>query len=284
MTAPSAARVLAAVKASGVRYVLETGWDDPDIAAAGHWQPGYVIEHHTANSGAPGNAPSLGWVLHDQFAPIRACHFLVARDGTVHVIYAHKCYHAGKGGPGSWGDGPDVPLDSMNGYAYGIEIESKGTSTQAALGNGYTAAQRTAAAHLSAALLDMMGRSTGCAINHRTWAPHRKNDTLLPDSYWQGLIADVRAGHVTPPAPTPAPDPQPMEDDDVLLLINGKSKYRMVTGDRIVGVSKPFADALQDAGHKLVPVPTDDLAALEATLIGEGVSSPAGTPAQVPAG
>lgn len=186
--APSASQVLNAVKAAGVRYILQPGWDDPANAAGGTWNPNYVILHHTANGGATGNTPSLAYVTRGTYSPVRNCHFLIGRDGLVAVVYALKCYHAGMGGPGRWGDGPLVPLDSMNNFAYGIEIESKGTSTTVDATNGYTQAQIEATSKLTAELLKMMGRNTGCAINHRTWAPLRKTDTLLTDASWQARI------------------------------------------------------------------------------------------------
>ena len=206
MSAPTAAQVLEAVKRSGVKYVLHDGWDDPKIQAPGVWSPGYVIQHHTANGGAKGDAPSLNWVLHNTYAPIRACHFLVARSGIVHVVYALKCYHAGKGGPGSWGDGPSVPQDSMNGRAYGIEVESKGTSTVTSDVDGFTPEQFDSLARLDAVLLDLLGaKGEGRIINHRTWAPHRKNDTLWPDAELQRRAREMRARLNRPVIVAPAP-------------------------------------------------------------------------------
>lgn len=202
MTAPTPTQVLAAVKRSGVRYELTPGWDDPKIAADGVWEPAYVIQHHTANGGAAGNAPSLNWVLHNEYHPIRACHFLIGRDGLVHVVYALKCYHAGKGGPGSWGDGPHVAQDSMNGRSYGIEVESKGTSTVPSYVDGFTPAQLDALARLDAVLLDLLGaKGEGRIINHRTWAPGRKTDTRYSDSFLQSNAKAARDRlHVPPPA------------------------------------------------------------------------------------
>lgn len=215
MTAPSALRVLAAVKSSGVPYTLMPGWDDPRLAARqGEWDPSYVILHHTANGGAKGNAPSLAFCVRGTYPPIRNCHFLVGRDGHVFVVYALACYHAGLGGPGSWGTGPKVASGDMNRHAYGIEIESKGTSpdTKADGGtNGLTDAQLKATAKLSAALLDLLGQAPENAINHRTWAPGRKSDTLLADSEWHRRIRASRsqggagAGVPVPPVVKPAP-------------------------------------------------------------------------------
>jgi hypothetical protein len=227
--------VLNAVKASGVRYSLCDRWDDKSIAASGTWDPSYVIEHHTANGGAGGNAPSLNFCLKGTYPPIRNCHFLVGRDGLVYVLTAYGCYHAGSGGPGKWGDGPQVSADSMNHYAYGIEIESKGTSLSTSDSggtNGYTAAQQEATARLTAALLDMLGHSTGCAINHRTWAPGRKSDTLMADSDWHAMIDEYRGGGHPPVPPN---DPSEIGDDEMFLYRtpNGKTAVLVADGKQV---------------------------------------------------
>lgn len=204
--APTPAEVLAAVKRSGVTYVLEPGWDDPSIAASGIWAPAYIIQHHTANGGAPGNAPSLAWVKHNQYAPIRACHFLIGRDGTVHVVYALKCYHAGKGGPGHWGDGPAVQADSMNGRSFGIEVESRGLSTVPSDVDGFTTAQLAALSRLNAVLLDLLGaKGEGRVINHRTWAPGRKVDTRYSDAFLRAHTAAMRGRLNAAPKPPALP-------------------------------------------------------------------------------
>lgn len=213
---PTASQVLEAVKASGVKYVLEDGWDNPAIGKYGSgWKPAGVVLHHTANGGAKGNTPSLRWVLHNEYAPVRACHFLVGRDGTVHVIYALGCYHAGAGGPMKVG-GVSIPKDLGNRYLYGIEIESKGTNPSVTAGpddvDGFTPAQVQAAARLSAALVKLLGKDESAVIRHRDWAPGRKTDVLQPLSYWRSLIAAWLAVKPAPkpvPAPTPAPAPKP---------------------------------------------------------------------------
>lgn len=95
---PSPAKLLDAVKASGVRYELVKGWDSKANAAPGTWAPAYVILHHTANGGAKGNAPSLNYIVSgNPYAPIRACHFLIGRDGLVYVVSGVAAYHAGAG-------------------------------------------------------------------------------------------------------------------------------------------------------------------------------------------
>lgn len=191
----SPTQLLNAVKASGVSYNLVPGWDDPKIAASGHWSPVGVLLHHTAGR------DSLHWVLHDQFYPIRACHFLIDRDGLVHVVYALKCYHAGKGGPTKVGN-VTVPQDSGNGYFLGIEIESLGTSLDNSGANGYTDKQVEAASRLTASLLDAMNVPTSASMNHKDYAPGRKQDTLMAKQWWWTHIQKYR--HSVKPKP-PAP-------------------------------------------------------------------------------
>lgn len=235
MTAPTPAQLRRALNGAGVTLVYEPGWDDPGLAAAGTWAPAYVVMHHTANGGAPGDAPSLPWILRNVYHPIRAAHVLIARSGIVHVTYGHKCYHAGAGGPGSWGDGPAVPRDAMNGYAYGIEIESRGTSLSLdAHGgtDGYTPEQVDAAARVAAALLDELARSTRCALNHRTWAPGRKSDTLRADPWWHAQIREHRRD-AEPPAPAVG------EDEDVFVFRTHQN-------------AKPDGDGIGSGAHYLV--------------------------------
>jgi hypothetical protein len=208
--APTAKQVLEAVKASGVKYVLEDGWDNPAVGKYGSgWKPAGVVLHHTANGGAKGNTPSLRWVLHNEYAPVRACHFLVGRDGTVHVVYALGCYHAGRGGPMRVG-GVSIPKDEGNRYLYGIEVESKGTKAHVDAGpddvDGFTPAQVAATTALSAELVRMLGKDESAVIRHRDWAPGRKTDVLQPVGFWRLLIKD-RLKPKPVPAPAPAPKP-----------------------------------------------------------------------------
>jgi hypothetical protein len=73
-------------------------------------------------------------------------------------------------------------------------------------------------------------------------------------------------------APKPPPEPEPTPAPEVptmIVLRNGLSKYRLVTGDRIVGISEEFAKALVAAGVPQSTVPTADLENLQAALVSE---------------
>ena len=131
-----------------------------------------VLLHHTAGTN------SLNYIVNtNPFAPVRACHFLVQRDGKVQVVSAVGAYHAGQGGPYKFSNTVTIPKDQGNSQLYGIEIESKGTS--ASIGkslNGMTVEQVVSTALLCAALLNAMRPTWKLlpvtrVIRHRDWTP-----------------------------------------------------------------------------------------------------------------
>lgn len=151
-----------------------------------------VLLHHTAGTN------SLNYIVNtNPYAPVRACHFLVQRDGTVQVVSAVGAYHAGKGGPVTLAKGVTIPKDQGNQYLYGIEIESKGTTPNIgkALG-GMTVDQVVSTGLLCAALLNAM-RPTWKSlpvtrvIRHRDWTP-RKIDVLQDLDWWHQVIGIAR--------------------------------------------------------------------------------------------
>lgn len=199
MTAPTAAAVRSALERAGLRVQLVPGWDNPSIGKYGtRWAPAGVLLHHTANGGAAGDAPSLPWVVHNSYAPVRACHLLIARSGLVYLVYALGCYHAGAGGPLEL-EGTTIPKDVGNRYLYGIEVESKGTSASVTAGehetDGMTPAQVEATARAAAALVALLGRDERSVIRHRDWAPRRKSDVLQPLGFWRDKVAALLHPH-----------------------------------------------------------------------------------------
>lgn len=180
-----------AVKKSGVTAVFEDGWNSPQIDPFGVSPSAGVVLHFTGNGGAKGNAPSLYWCKRNQYYPVRAAHFLIGRDGTVHVLSGRGSYHAGAGGPMKVGD-TWVPQDQGNKYLVGIEIESKGTDnrTDAAESDvdGFTKAQVKATVLLTAAMCELMGTNHRGVIRHRDWAPGRKPDVGQDLKWWRKKI------------------------------------------------------------------------------------------------
>ena len=187
------ARLLQKLRAHGVPFELVKGWDSPKIDPYnGRSDFKGVVLHHTAGTN------SLNYIVNtNPYAPVRACHFLVDRDGTVQVVSGVGAYHAGKGGPYKFSRTVTIPKDQGNQYLYGIEIESKGTT--AAISNALGAInieQVVSTALLCAALLDAMRRSTlslpvSRVIRHKDWTP-RKVDVRQDLEWWHQVVGIAR--------------------------------------------------------------------------------------------
>lgn len=195
MTTYGAAQLRRALRKTPLNVAYAEGWTSSEIDPFGVSPMAGVVMHHTANGGAKGNNPSLYWQIRNSYFPTRAAHCNIARDGLVTIIAARGAYHAGactrpEGGMnlgGTW-----VPSSSGNKMLFGIEIESAGTnpSTTAPVDSvdGYTREQVKAATILAATLCELMGVNEKCVINHKDWAPGRKNDTLLPIEFWRKRV------------------------------------------------------------------------------------------------
>lgn len=155
-----------------------------------------VLLHHTAG------VDSYRYICFtNPYAPVRAAHFLVQRDGVVRVCSGVGAYHAGKGGPWVFpkrGKDVTVPRDSGNSRLYGIEIESLGTSRKIdGSPEGMTVEQVVSTALLSAALLNAMRKGwrswpVSRVIRHRDWTS-RKIDVKQDLDWWHQVIGIARA-------------------------------------------------------------------------------------------
>jgi N-acetyl-anhydromuramyl-L-alanine amidase AmpD len=169
------------------------GWSSPGIdpfnGRSDFWG---VLLHHTAGTN------SLNWIVNSNpYAPVRACHFLVDRDGTVNVVSGVGAYHAGKGGPWKFPNGPIIPRDQGNQHLYGIEIESLGTSPKIdGSTKGMTLEQVISTATLTAALLNAARRGplslpVSRVIRHRDWTS-RKVDVRQDLDWWHQVVGIAR--------------------------------------------------------------------------------------------
>lgn len=184
------------------RYV--TDWDSKRIDPynGGSDFEGVML-HHTAGR------DSLRWICFtNPYKPVRAAHFLVARDGTVHVCSGVGAYHAGAGGPWVFpkrGRDVVIPRDQGNRHLYGIEIESLGTSRKIdGTPEGMTVDQVVSTALLSAALLNAMKRGAGSlpvsrVLRHRDWTS-RKIDVQQDIEWWHQVIGIARRSKGNPKA------------------------------------------------------------------------------------
>ena len=189
----SPTRLVQKLEAHNVPFKLVPGYDAARIDPF-HGQSNFkgVLLHHTAG------IDSLNYIVNtNPYAPVRACHFLVQRGGTVQVVSAVGAYHAGKGGPWKFSRLVTIPKDQGNQHLYGIEIESLGTSPTISNDLGaINIRQVVSTALLSAALLDAM-RPTWQSlpvtrvIRHRDWTP-RKIDVLQNLDWWHQVIGIAR--------------------------------------------------------------------------------------------
>lgn len=190
-------RLINKLKAHRVKAKYVADWDSPRIDPFGGRSDFVgVLLHHTAGT------DSLRYICYtNPYAPVRAAHFLVQRDGTVSVCSGVGAYHAGAGGPWRFqGSRRDVivPKDSGNSRLYGIEIESKGTSRKidGSL-EGMTVEQVVETAILSAALLNAMrpgwrSLPVSSVIRHRDWTS-RKIDVQQDLEWWHQVIGIARS-------------------------------------------------------------------------------------------
>lgn len=149
---------------AGLTVVEVDGWK-----TRGHGVMGSVATitcHHTANGGAKGDAPSLNVVKNGRpglSGPL--AHIVLGRSGTVYVVAAGLCYHAGVS-----------KLDRQtNPHAIGIEAEAVGTPDAP---GDWPDAQMDAYALLTRALANAFGVPLAHVQGHKeTCAPSgRKSD------------------------------------------------------------------------------------------------------------
>jgi N-acetyl-anhydromuramyl-L-alanine amidase AmpD len=187
------ARLVHKLKAHKVNFTLVPGWKSARIDPYnGTSDFKGVLLHHTAGIN------SLNYIVNtNPYAPVRACHFLVQRDGKVQVVSGVGAYHAGKGGAYKFNRFVTIPKDQGNRYLYGIEIESMGTT--AIIGNGQGAInidQVVSTALLTAALLNAMrpgwrSLPVSRVIRHADWTT-RKVDPRQDLDWWHQVVGIAR--------------------------------------------------------------------------------------------
>jgi N-acetylmuramoyl-L-alanine amidase len=154
-----------ACRKSGLPVVEQTGW-----RTRGHGPMSGVrtiLAHHTAGPGT-GELPSLGTVRDGRpglEGPLSQ--LMLARSGTVHVIAAGECWHAGN---------VAVPTTQSNPWSLGIEAEHDGVSP-------WPAAQYAAYVRLCAALCAHYRLGADRVMGHKEVAvpAGRKSDPNFQD-------------------------------------------------------------------------------------------------------
>jgi len=171
----------AAVRKSGLPVEEIPGWH-----TRGHGEMGGVrtiVAHHTAGP-STGNYPSLNVVRDGRSdLPGPLAQLGLGRDGTVYVIAAGLCYHAG-----------DVKQsDYGNGYSIGIEAEATGVTT-------WPAAQMDAYARLCKALCDHYKVPVSRVLGHKEVCapPGRKSDPNFDMAAFRAAVTNAEESPVTP--------------------------------------------------------------------------------------
>lgn len=204
----TADRLLAALKAEGVRVVEYRDWRTHHRpASAGAWGPvNGVVIHHTASSGTDQSVA----ICYDGYSglPGPLCHSVGAKDGRVFMVGHGRANHAGKGDP-------DVlqaviaetalPADdeaAVDGNArfYGIELINLGDGR-----DPWPEEQVEAAVRWAAGICRAHGWSERSVIGHKEWQPG-KPDPTFDMAKFRARVAE-RLKHPASWSPVPAPAP-----------------------------------------------------------------------------
>ena len=223
-----------ACRKSGLKVVERPGWQK-----RGHGPMGAVrtiVCHHTAGP-ATGNAPSLGYIERNGLA-----HIVLARDGTVYVVAAGLCHHAGVVKQATYG----------NAYAIGIEAEHVGTTPR------WPAVQYAAYVRLCRALIDHYDLPVSRVLGHKEVChpPGRKIDPTFPMPAFREAVATQE-------------DDVALDNDDINRIVNRLMQRNLTNkkgeltvamalrqSARSLAVTQQLARDLPDAIEKALPEPT----------------------------
>ncbi len=190
----------------------------PDWRQYGHGDYGTiwgVMVHHTGSARA--DAMSIRNGRPDLQGPLSNLH--IAQDGTVTVVAAGVCWHAGRG------SFPGIPTDNGNQVLIGIECAwPRDTSITPATQTRerWPDAQIIAMRDSVAAILTRLGHDSSRVIAHKEYAglAQGKWDPGNLDMGWfRGEVAKAQRGEFVPKPPPPQPQPpQPPRLSDRQLL------------------------------------------------------------------
>lgn len=219
------------LRARGIEPKLVSGYNSPvweqNAFLDGLGSSVNAVMVHDTGTSVPAsrlqNTHSLNWIVNgvknSRGQTVRACHLYIARNGDVYIVYARRTWHAGAG-DSMFG----IPANRMNGYSYGIEIESQGGGVA-----DLTAAQISRGARVVAALLDVSGLGLDRIINHKDYAGRvqGKVDTAYSRAFWQNKVAAVMSqdpDDSTPPDDDPEPTPKPDPNAPIYAALRANPK------------------------------------------------------------
>ena len=159
----------AVVRSAGLSVRLWDGWQTRSRSSGGFNNLSGIVVHHTASPSTQSfdNDWRYCAVGHPD-SPV--ANMLLGRDGLVGIHAAGAANHAGKGGPWNSSHG-QIPLDSANSYAIGIEAQNNG------VGENWSPVMVDSYERLVSALCDAYNLDPlKDVMAHFEWAPSRKID------------------------------------------------------------------------------------------------------------
>lgn len=203
------------LRSAGLTVVEVPGWQTRGYNGQDIQGVRGILWHHTVGpraSFATQNMPSLGVLTNGRPGLAGPLSQLgLGRDGTVYVVAAGLCNHAGKG------QLPNIPANMGNHYLIGVEMESSGVAPW-----DWTPDQIRVAPHVGAALekayLMHLPPAQRLQESHAAYSSEGKIDPAGWPGGMDGLRASINAvldgapaiapaGDIVKPAPVPAPTP-----------------------------------------------------------------------------
>ncbi|WP_263165384.1 N-acetylmuramoyl-L-alanine amidase [Streptomyces sp. SCSIO ZS0520] len=212
----SADRLLAVLRAEGVRVAEHAGWRSHNRNEAGPWGPvNGVLIHHTAGS----NSLDAVWRGRSDL-PGPLCHTHLAKNATATMISAGRSNHAGKAAKNAFNallnessthPRPSVATGTVDGnqHLYGIEIENRGDGK-----DPYPAVQYDAAVRWAAALCRAHGWSADSVAGHKETSIEGKIDPSFSMGGFRVAVAE-RLKHPASWSPGSSTTKPPKENDDM---------------------------------------------------------------------
>jgi hypothetical protein len=235
-----------ALRGAGLTVVEYEGWQTR-CKSSGEYKEGRpwgVMWHHSASPASTDPEDLAEYCCYGaDAAPV--CNVNVERDGTVWVLAAGPTNTNGNGNAYGWSKGA-VPADSMNSYAFGMELSNNGT------GEPYPAIQIDAAFTISNVVNQRCGNQPTDVGTHFDYAPGRKIDPAKASAVqgpWRpGSVGNSTdtwdVGSVATECARRAQAPQPGEDDMALLYVEVSDAYA-----RFVGTGQRDPLALWQVGY-----------------------------------
>jgi hypothetical protein len=230
----------------GLHVVEYDGWQTRARSSGGFaaGRPWCVAWHHTASDG-PASDDAYYMCHVSDGRPV--ANVTIERDGTVWLLAAGASNTNGKGKALTFTKG-QMPADSANTYAFGVEIINPGTGSMS-----FPAAQVDACFKVSNAVNALLGNHPGDVFTHQLYAPDRKVDpatnTAVQGGWRPAAVTssgtwstpDVAAECIrrassspTPEPEPPAPPPPPWEEPTMLWIAKDDTPVGIVwIGDNI---------------------------------------------------